>query len=392
MTGDRRFLIIAITAFVVAGCSANPVGSVAPTGAVASPTTTAWATSQPTTRPTVVSSEPPSEPTLTPGCSSLDDLDVAGIEVDLSSVYPNGDGGFGGFSVGIVHGALDVTRIAELSGQRRSVVPPPRGVTNGRGLVLGGRAFVTFPSTWFDGHQNPQAMIGARITLTLDDAAPIDLLTRIVPGNENFDQVEAKVPDLAGAGTVELSFIWADACFRYEATGTVPVDVVPLAETAGCELDEVRYWDQLDTVLDGSIRVGTLKPPAGSAFNEAKYAPYVNPGIDAFIGYMFDPHGPEQIVEAGSILRIEAAKPRVHLQKKLQAVTWTRRSLAAAVRDYPPKDVVRVFEGRLERVADGSFELRVPEEPGRYVVGLSVEFDSPCTNGTLWTVANIMVP
>jgi hypothetical protein len=384
VTGYRRFTTLAIAALLGAGCGATPNSAAPSTIALASPTP-----APATIRPIVPSDPPPELPTPAPGCIALDDADLDGLEVDLSSAYPNGDGGFGGFSIGRVSAVLDVTRVEELSGQRRSAVPPPRRFSNERGLMLGGRPFVTFPSTWFDGHDNPQAMIEARVVLTLDGESPIDLPTRFVPGNENFDQVEVTVPDVAGPGSVELAFVWADPCFRYEAAGTIPVDVVPLARTAACELDEELYWDELHRLLDGSIAVAGTTPNVSSPFNESKFAPYVNPGIDAFIGYMFDADAPEPNIASGSTIRIERLKERVHLAEKLKVVIWTRRSIAEAVTDYPPKRAVVAFEGRLERQPDGSYELPVPDDPGRYVVALSVEFDSRCTTGTLWSVVNI---
>jgi hypothetical protein len=384
VTGLHRLSILAIASLVAAGCGATPNSPAPSTIALASPTP-----APATIGPPAPSDPPPQLPTPAPGCIALDEADLEDLEVDLSSAYPNGDGGLGGFSIGQVYAALDVTRVEELSGRKRSAVPPPPGVSNERGLMLGGRQFVTFPSTWFDGHDNPQAMIEARVTLMLDGESPLELPTRFVPGNENFDQVEVTVPDVGGRGRVELAFVWADPCFRYEAAGTIPVDVVPLARTAGCELDEERYWDELHKLLDGSIAVAGTTPNVGSAFNESKFAPYVNPGIDAFIGYMFDADAPEPNVPSGSTIRIERLKERVHLAEKLKVVIWTRRSIAEAVTDYPPKGAVVVFEGRLERQPDGSYELPVPDDPGRYVVALSVEFDSRCTTGTLWSVVNI---
>ena len=395
VTGLRRLPILAIAALLAAGCGANPASSglaavpstMSSEGAAASPgpTTGSGATAAP--RPTLAP-----VPSPAPGCVALDDVNLTRLEVDLGSLYPNGDGGLsGGFSIGLVDGELLVTRITELSGQRRSAAPAPRQITNGGGQMLGGREFVTFPWIFLPGSSTPQAMINAKVTLKLDGASPIDLPTRFVRGNKNLDQVAVTVPDVAGAGHVTLDFVWADPCFRYEASGTIPVDMVPLEQTAGCDLDNETYWDQLHAVLEGSIMVGTTKPIVGSAFNESKYAPHVNPGIDAFIGYMFDPEGPEQTVASGGTLQIKSLKEQVHLGEKVTVVIWTRRSIANAVTDYPPKETDEVFEGRLERQPDGSYELPVPDAPGRYVAAMSVKFDSPCTTGTLWSVANIEV-
>ena len=387
-TTRRLPTILAVASLVAAGCAATADSPWPSAAAPASPTLA------PATAVPASPSNPPPDPTLAPlpslkpGCTALEDLDLAGVEVDLSSTYPSGSGGLGGFSIGRAGGALQVGRIEELSGERRSVVPPPRQFTNGRGLMLGGREFWTYPSTWFDGHVNPQSMISATATLTLEGAAPIALPTQFVPGNENHDQVGVTVPDVEGRGTVALDFVWADACFRYEASGIIPVDVVPLARTEGCELDERLWWDALHEVLKGSISVAGTTPRVGSPYNESKFAPYDNPGIDAFLAYMFDADAAEPNVPSGSTIRIETLKERVRLAEKLKVVIWPRRSIAEAVTDYPPKRTVVVFEGRLDRQADGSYELPVPDEPGRYVVGLSVDYDTRCTTGTLWSVVN----
>jgi hypothetical protein len=385
MTTWRFRSILLMLVVSLAGCGALTPATLAPT---VSPLIT------PTPRPSATPT--PSFPTFAPlptpaaGCIELEDVDLTDLDVELSSLYPSGNGGFGGFSIGRVGGELQVTRIIELSGQRRSAVPPPRQLSNRAGLMLGGREFVTFPSTFFEASTGPLSMVDARLTLLLAGASPIDLPTRFVPGNRYFNQVAATVPDVAGPGTVTLAFVWDDDCFRYEASTTIAVDVVALERTAGCELDEDLYWDDLGALLDGSIVVAGTTPNVGSPFNESKFAPYINPGIDAFMAYGFDAEAPELTVASGSTLRVENGKPRrLHLAGKLKVVTWTRRSIVKAITDYPPRATVEIFAGRLERQPDGSYQLPVPDEPGRWVVGLSVDFESRCTTGTIWSVVNI---
>ena len=393
VTGYRRLPILAIAALLAAGCGAN---APSPTSPPASQSAVATATPRPTPppAPTPSATAAPSFPTFAPietpaaGCSSLDQVDLTNFEIDLSSVYPSGSGGLGGFSIGHVDAQLALTRITELSGERRSTVAPPVTLSNGRGQMLGGREFVTFPS--FDRFGETQTIVEASVTLTLDGGTPIDLPVRIVPGNPILNQAAVSVPDLAGPGSVNLNMSWTDDCFRYDATGTIPVDVVPLRETAGCELDEQLYWDELEALLDDSIVAGGTKPNVGSAFNESRFAPYLNPGIDAFIGYMFDPDAPELVVPVGGTVQIENGKPRrLDLGERMKVIIWTRRSVAQAVKDYPPHGLVEVVQGRLQQQPDGSYALPVPTEPGHYVAALSVQFESKCSTGTLWSVVNL---
>jgi hypothetical protein len=389
VTGFHRLPILAIAALLAAGCGATPQPS--PTiSPPPHPSPERSATPEQTATPGPSLPIPTPVPRPAAGCSALDDVDLGRIEVDLSSLYPSGNGGFGGFSVGHVNAQLQVTRITELSGQQRSAVPQPRHLSNGAGQMLGGREFVTFPSTFFEGSIGPQSMVDARVTLSLAGTSPIDLPTRFVRGNRNFNQVAVTVPDVAGPGDVTVAFVCDDACFRYEASATIPLDVVPLERYAGCELDEDLYWDQLRALLDGSIMVDGTAPSVGSPFNESRFAPYVNPGIDAFMAYMFDADAPELIVASGGTLRIDNQKPRrLDLAGKLNVVVWTRRSIVKAITDYPPKGIVEISQVRLERQPDSSYQLPVPAEPGRYVVGLSVKFESRCTTGTLWSVVNV---
>lgn len=391
MTGCRSLTILAIGALLAAGCGASPAATSAPTATTvpsAGPPSTAAGTPGPSGTPAPSSTFAPAA-TPAPGCSSLDAIDLTDLDVELSSVYPNGDGGLGGFSIGLVYGQLKVTRLTELSGERRSVAPPAREIDNAKGLMLGGREFTTFAS--FDRYGETQEIVDGSASLTLEGGPAIVLPTRIVPGNPILNQIAVTVPDVSGSGSVTLEMAWTDDCFRYDATGTIPVEVVPFRETANCELDEALYWDDLHAYLKGSITVGTTTPVVGSAFNESKYAPYGNPGIDAFIGYMFDADAPEQAVEPGTTLRIDKTKPSLHLGENMTVVIWTRRSIADAVKDYPPDGMVEVFEGRLQRQAGDSYALPVPDEAGRYVAALSVRFESPCTKGTLWAVVNIAV-
>jgi hypothetical protein len=321
----------------------------------------------------------------------MEDAGVSDLEVSLGSVDEQGNGGDQGISVGHVAGKLQVTKVQELYGDQRAHVPPPLMAPDGRGQVLGGVEFVVYPSIWWEEHDNPQAMISAAATLTLDGGSPLELPTRFIPGNVNFDQVAVSVPDVAGPGSLTLELVWADPCYRYEASRTFPVDVVSRSVTAGCVLDRDGHFDQLRDVLDETIHIGSLTPRAFSPVNEARYLPFGNPGIDAFILYAFDPEAPEAAVEPGAALRLESRSDDVRLGDDLTLSVWTRASVAKAIKDYPPEGAKLVLSRTPEPQPDGSFRLRVPSEPGRYVAGVSVGYESTCSSGDLWTMVNIEV-
>jgi len=396
MIGHHRRIALALVGFVLAGCFAAPGTSV-------EPSTSAAPTVEPTVAvtpdPTIGASLPAATeiatgsplPPYTGECLGIDEVNLADIEALLGSVDADGNGGDGGISVGHVAPRLEVTRIQEVTGQRRSITPPPLEQDNERGQLLGGHEFVTYPSLWFDGHVNPQAMISASVTLTLEGQAPIALPTRFVPGNVNFDQVAATVPDASGPGALTLAFVWADPCFRYEASATIAVDVVPVSVTAGCALERSTYFDQVVALLDGSINVGSTTVRAFSPRNDAKFLPWGSFGIDAFLVYAFDPSDPAIVAAPGSALTLAQASSDITIGNDMTLTVWTRASVAKAIKDYPPFGTVVVLSRTPVKQADGTFRLRVPQDPGRYVAGVELTYDSRCSSGTLWVIVNIDV-
>ena len=392
MNGSHRRLGLALTMLLLGACTAGPNASAEPSvpapslEPTATPTPTLPSNPAPTATPKPWKTPPPGI-----SCLSLDQVDLSRMEVTLASVDADGNGGDQGILPGRAGAIMDVTRVTELFREERSAVPPPRERPHERGLVLGGHEFVTFPSTWFDGHENPLAMISAKVTLALDGQSSIPLQTRFVPGNENFDQIAVAVPDADGSGTLSMDLVWADPCYRYEASTTIPVDVVPLSATAGCALESATYYDQLRELLDGSLRVGSTTVHGFSPRNEAKFAPLSNPGIDAFLVYAFDRDEPAIVAEPGTALTIERVDSDITLGNDMTLSVWTRASVARAIRDYPPIGTVLVLSRTPVKQADGTFRLRVPQEPGRYVAGVSLTYDSQCSSGELWFVVNIDV-
>jgi len=228
------------------------------------------------------------------------------------------------------------------------------------------------------------------VTLTIDGGQPMTLPTHFVPGNENFNQVAVSVPDVAGHGRLAVDMTWTDKCFRLAASGSIRVGVVPTSVTADCALEEAAYWKQLGSVLDHPLTVDSREVRTTSPRNESKYTQNINPGIDAFIAYLFNKDDPAFEATPGSAFRVEAPNPALTLTDMHLAV-FTRQSIAQAVKDYPPFGTVLVLERTPAPQADGSWRLRVPDEPGRYVATMSFDFESKCTTGEVWAVVNVDV-
>ena len=315
------------------------------------------------------------------GCVPAAGLATANLLVDASS------------SIGRFRIDLQVTAVQDVKGLAPKAVPPSRALDNsGVGLLIGGHEFLTYPLPGWEGYAPPFAMESAKLTLTLDGSAPVTLQTRVVPGNANFDQVAVAMPDVAGMGTLDVELTWADQCNRFEATASRRIEVVGTATTDGCEIDdEDAYWHQLTSLLDGSLRIAGTTARVESPYNEARFAPYVNPGIDAFIAYLFSPQTAAIVAVPGARIQIENGEANLRLHDDMDVIVWTRTSLATAVADYPPGDLTEVLHWLPGKQADGSFSFPAPKQPGRYVAAIDVTYESRCTTGTLWTQVNVDV-
>ena len=386
MTGFHRLSILAIAAVLAAGCGATPP-TTGPSASIAAATETgAVATAAP--RPTASAAPSKAWPTLAPlptypvGCEGIEAIDLPNLDAEASA------------SIGHFGWDLQVTRVEELYGSHAVANPPPRRLYNDDvGQMLGGREFLTRPSSESGVPYEPPIHVeSATATLALDNAGPMALPTRHVPGNDFFDQVAIAVPDVSGPATVLIEFTWTEGCYRFDASASRRVDVVPLAMTAGCEMEDDALDDQLRALLEDALLVNSTSPAfVASPYHAGTYVPHENIGTDAFIQYGFKPKDPAIVVSPGGLVRIENQKPRLDLADTLKLVAWTRGSLAQAVKQYPPGEAVEVLDRRLERQPDGSFQFHAPEAPGRYVAALSVKYELKCVTGTLWVVVNIDV-
>jgi hypothetical protein len=136
MPKRRAIPALAILAATLAACFGSPTAS--PSSAPEASTTpepAATATAVPSPTYTAVSS-PPSQPAE--GCMDIADIDMTDLEVGLGSVDADGNGGSDGISVGQIGALMNVTRITELSDQKRSVTPPAETAPRRRGPILGG--------------------------------------------------------------------------------------------------------------------------------------------------------------------------------------------------------------------------------------------------------------
>ncbi len=73
----------------------------------------------------------------------------------------------------------------------------------------------------------------------------------------------------------------------------------------------------------------------------------------------------------------------------MEAYGFTRRSVVGAVEDYPPAGLRQAFHRIASPRVDGSFRLRVPDEPGRYVASLTMDFEWACGTGTASAVFSL---
>ena len=211
-------------------------------------------------------------------------------------------------------------------------------------------------------------------------------------GASDWGLVVDGVPDVDAVARVDLGIEWRDRCFTYSATTTLrDVQLVSTTTTAGCSLRKKAYFDDLESALAAPLAVGSGEARLVSPVNEARYLPLISAGIDAHPAYAWDREGATVTAQPGEVLVVRRDLPGFELQGMASTV-WTRRSVAEATTDWPLQaPLEEIVAATAAREPDGSFRLRVPDAPGRYVAALTFDFEWTCATGQAWAVFSLDV-
>ncbi len=202
------------------------------------------------------------------------------------------------------------------------------------------------------------------------------LKVRFDPSEDGtFEYPNVRVPDLDGAGAVELRVEWVDRCFAYSAIGGGDYWVVSTATARACPKGsgflayvdarqpqaninanpiQLRLTEQVSRFSSGAVAVSA---PALASWKRTE---------------------PAAKADAGSNARL-TIDDRRFLWSDIGASFYRRGDVAALLDggEYPEP-----FGGGPARTYEGVPAIRVPDENGRYVVVLLFRWDMPCARGS----------
>ena len=121
-------------------------------------------------------------------------------------------------------------------------------------------------------------------------------------------------------------------------------------------------------------------------------------GIDPYPPYVgFTRESPTMTVSPGATVSVANTNPAVELQLAdgTKAIAWERAPLIRWLEggfihgDEPRAEVV--FRSEVVTNADGSFTFTVPDEPGRYAISATFDYDAECSFGTAGFVVGVDV-
>jgi len=388
MTVMRRALALGLVSTVLAACAAPATstegssadGSAGGPTSVPSEGTSAFPTSSATPAP--LSPQPSLPLTIETSCTDLYDFDVPRVEVNPK--------------IGRFYAEFGPHRLVprEHSDVAFDVDPDPEIQ---RGLVVGGYDLPLEAWVWYSydvpGSLGPLEILGATTTVHPDGSDPIDLDVDIQARDVDaalWDVTVHDVPNLDARVSLELSITWRDRCFTYSARTTIDrLRLVSTATTAGCRMTERQYDDDFSAALKTPLQVGSRTARLVSPWSRATYLPIDYPGIDVHPAFGWDPDAAPIVAAPDEVLVVLRDAPGFELLD-MAAVAWTRKDFVDQSDVWPPKLDPVLFRSP-ERQSDGSFRLKAPSEPGRYVVTLSFPFEWTCGTGSVWSVFSLDV-
>ena len=378
VTRPRRIRTLATAAFVLAACGSSVTSPSAGPQASSNASSPSEAPSPAPTRSF------PTFPSFTP-FPPIDERCVPVENIEPASPFVNAASSIGKFNLD-----MQVTRIEELTGRRHVAAPPVRELGNdGVGLLAGGHEFLTSPSTYFGGATGPIHMESAKVTLTLDGAPPVELSSRIVPGNENFDQFSIAVPDRSGSGTISMEFTWTDQCFRLDARGSIRVEVASTSEVGDCALEQQAAWDQLSALVASGMQFGDINARLGEAYADGTYTDMAVEGDGPYALALFDRAAPTLKVSPGAKIGMNALDPALSLyplaarpvpfMKRSAVITWLADG---GIYGGGPEPKV-LWQSELSPRDDGSIRITAPKSAARYVAAIDLAFEYACGTGVV---------
>lgn len=379
---SRRRSILAIVPLVAAACGSTPLAS-ADLSTAPSTNPPASSASSPTAGPSI-------PPTLADSCDGLP-ADYAPPTITFEPHIGHLSLTFGAERV-VPHEFPDATFAFDPVVYDQEVRDVPAGFDVPMAVSL-------FYSGVNRDAMAPIELVSLSITVEIEGLPSVPLtLETDRRGVDWWDAVASGVPDLDGTASVEFAAEWTDRCFNYSGHARLEgVSLFSTTRTAGCRIspDQDVFWDELNDTFGDPIFVDGQPVDVFWQKAEARYVPVGGPGGDSAPAYAsWDRAAAPVVADPSAVLAVAQSTPAFELPTMV-SYFFDRADIIAALevlgQTYPPPNPDFVSRREPARQPDGSFNLRVPKSPGRYMAWLDFTFSSRCATGRAWSVFSVTV-
>jgi hypothetical protein len=199
-----------------------------------------------------------------------------------------------------------------------------------------------------------------------------------IAGPDQPGTVLLTIPDRNVDGALELEVEASDRCIVYTATGKGNVRIARGAMVDACPVDTdgaIRHWATLNEppVQAEGIPVELSLTEFAFAWTPGAFGSQGNDGLSEF-----DPAASTAIGARGGTLSVAAANS--DLQIRSISVQFFRRGAVLNWLDGGTRPS-HVFEASATPLGDGSLDVLLPSNEGRYAAAVSVQWESGCARG-----------
>lgn len=364
-----------VAALALAACSPIPSGSPV---AIADPTPTASPT--PTQVPRFT--QPPPPPTQDPNtCDALGFAITTSFEPARASIErPHG-----------LNLRLRVEHVVERADPNAKWSSPDGGQgrrRHDRGYLRGGRETPFLLSVSRNDRDNflPAEPVSASVRLRLDDGREIDLPTRFAT-DEGPRGLLVEIPDILATGVLEVRLDWQDRCLAYSGAGSQDVRIVQSAKVASCPASSEDPSFAIARLQEPAPEFGGVAVPLHTGTVSWVWDRSVL-AVDAPIFFSWDRDQSPATGGAGDRLRFLETDRELTLDG-LGVSFYRRRDVVAWLEGFRAIDPV--VTRRPDIRADGTFDVRLPTDPGRYVATFGIGWGSDCFRGVFRGIISVDV-
>lgn len=276
---------------------------------------------------------------------------------------------------------FDVLEVVDRADPSRTWAPDPDSLGRGDdvvGYIIGGRE-VPLPiyiGGNAEGIRLPIEITNTSAHLRITGGSSRDLEVRIEEGADGAPLPILTLPDIEATGFLDFELAWQDQCLIYRASATTRVRFVSRATIDAClrEDDPSPYLDTLEEPapeVDG-VPTQFFTGSAGWVWREGILA------VDGPIFGAFDPDAPVVTGTPGMTVSIVATEADLAFSSAYASFYRRGDVIDWDTSRHTPEPMA---ERRAREQPDGTFTVRLPSNPGRYVAIAGFGWHSPCMTG-----------